>query len=117
MTETITTRGQGCDRSLVKAKRFQITIENCSVATGFHGVVLRQGILCRDRVLAKTKGSLVEIKLARTGVFYRDRIFLCHDRVGNAGEALCRDIIFYVAIECGKMKSFCVETKQFYVAT
>ena len=30
------TRGQGCDMSLVKAKRFQAAIENCSVATGFH---------------------------------------------------------------------------------
>ena len=29
------TRGQGCDRSLVKAKRFQVAIENCSVATGY----------------------------------------------------------------------------------
>ena len=39
--ETVTTRGQGCDRSLVKAKRFQSGTKNCSVATGFHGVVSR----------------------------------------------------------------------------
>ena len=45
--------------SLVKAKRFQVVTENCSVTTGFHRVVLRQGILFRERVLAKTKGSLV----------------------------------------------------------
>ena len=32
MTETVTTRGQGRDRSLVKAKEFQ-------VSTKFHGVV------------------------------------------------------------------------------
>ena len=37
-------------RSLVKAKRFHVTIEICSVETGFHGVMSRQGILCRDRV-------------------------------------------------------------------
>ena len=29
-----------------------------------------------------------------------DRIFLCRDRVGNSGEILCHDIIFYVATEC-----------------
>ena len=34
-TEMVTTRGQCCDRSLVKAKRFQIAIENCSVSKGF----------------------------------------------------------------------------------
>ena len=39
MIETVMTRGQGCGRSLVKAKKFQVAIENCSVATGFHGVV------------------------------------------------------------------------------
>ena len=39
MTQMIATRGQGCDRSLVKAKRFQVAKENCSVAKGFHGVV------------------------------------------------------------------------------
>ena len=63
-------------------------------------MVSRQGILCRDRVLAKTKWSLiateyfyvtiefateyfyVTIELARLGVFCRDIMFLCRDRVG-----------------------------------
>ena len=51
-------------------------------------MVSRQGILCRDRVLAKTKGSLIAtkyfyvvIELARLGVFCRDIMFLCRDRV------------------------------------
>ena len=54
VTETVTKRGQGYDRRLVKAKRFQVVIENCRVTTRFHGVVSRQGILCHDRVLAKS---------------------------------------------------------------
>ena len=40
-------------------------------------------------------------------------MFLCRDKVGNGGEALCRDIIFCVAIECGQMERFCVVTEQF----
>ena len=101
----VTTKGQGRDRSLIEAKEFQVTKENCSVATGFHGVVSRQGILCHDRVLAKTKGPLVVIEyfyvateLARLGVFYRNRIF-------------------YVATKCSQMERFCVATEQFYVVT
>ena len=47
-------RGQGRDKSLVGAKEFQVATENCSVAIGFHRVVLRYGILCHDRVLTKT---------------------------------------------------------------
>ena len=31
-----------------------------------------------------------------------NRMFLCRDRVGNGGEILCRDIIFYVATKCGQ---------------
>ena len=50
MIEMVTTRVQGHDKSLVKAKRFQVFTENCSVVTGFHRVVSRQGILCHDRV-------------------------------------------------------------------
>ena len=56
---------------------------------------------CRDRVLAKTKGSLVETKyfyvateLARPRVFCRGKMFLCCDRVGNGGEALCRNRVW-----------------------
>ena len=44
-------------------------------------------------------------------------MFLCRDKVGNGGETLCRDIIFYVMIECGQMERFYVATKQFYVTT
>ena len=55
--------------------------------------------------------------LAKQGVFCRDIMFLCRDKVGNGGEALCRDRVFYVATECGQMKRFCVATEQFYVAT
>ena len=68
-------------------------------------MVSRHGILCRDRVLAKTKWSLVAteyfsimIELAKLGVF-------------------CRDIIFYVVTECSQMERFCVATEQFYVVT
>ena len=64
-------------------------------------MVSQQGILCRDIVLAMTKGSLVlteyfyvATELARPGVFYRDGMFLCRDRVSNGGEALCRDKVW-----------------------
>ena len=40
-------------------------------------------------------------------------MFLCRDKVGNGGGALCHDIIFYVATECGKLERFCVATKNF----
>ena len=76
-------------RSLVKAKIFR-------VATGFHGVVSRQGILFPDSV-AKTKGPyvttqhFVSCRWPGHEFFCRDRMFLCHDKVGNVGEALCRD--------------------------
>ena len=87
-------------------------------------MVSRHGILCRDIVLAKTKGSLFAIEyfsiateLARPRVFYQDMMFLCRDRVDNGGEDLCRDRIFYVMTECGKMERFCVAIEQFYVTT
>ena len=54
-----------------------------------------------------------EQSLARPGVFCCDRMFLCRDRVGNGGEALCRDIIFYVMTEYGQMERFCVVTRNF----
>ena len=44
--------------------------------------------------------------LARLGVFCRDRMFLCRNKVSNGEEALCRERIFYVAIECGQMEKF-----------
>ena len=118
------TRGQGRDRSLVEAKEFHVAKENCSVTIGFHGVVLRQGILCRDRVSAKTKGSLftkeyfyVAAELARPRVLCLDIMFLCCNRVGNGREALCHDRIVCVSTECGQRERFCVATKKFYVAT
>ena len=48
----------GLRRSLVKAKRFPVATEIYSVVIEFHGVVSQQGIPCRDRDLAKTKGFL-----------------------------------------------------------
>ena len=39
----------GLQQSLVKANRFHVVIEICSVTIGFHGVVSRQGILCHDK--------------------------------------------------------------------
>ena len=61
----------------------------------------RQSFLGRDRVLAKTKGSLVETEyfcvateLVRPRVFYRNKMFLCRNRVGNGGEALYRDRVW-----------------------
>ena len=41
MTKTAEVGGQGCDRSLAKAKEFQVVTENCSVAIGFHKAVSR----------------------------------------------------------------------------
>ena len=49
------------------------------------------------RLLVAIEGFYVVTELARPGVFYRDRMFLGCDRVGNGGEILCRNIIFYVA--------------------
>ena len=45
----------GLRRSLVKAKRFHVVIEIYSAVTGFHGVVSRKGILCRDRECPRSK--------------------------------------------------------------
>ena len=45
----------GLRRSFVKAKRFHVTTEICSVATGFHGVILRRVILCRNREWPRSK--------------------------------------------------------------
>ena len=70
------------------------------------GCVATEYIMSRQ-ILAKTKGSLVTtkyfyvvIELALPEVFYRDIMFLCHDRVGNGGEAFYSNIIFYVATKC-----------------
>ena len=63
------------------------------------------------------EGFYVATELAMPRVFCRDRMFLCCDKVGNGGEALCRDIIFYVVTECGQMERFCVAIEQFYFAT
>ena len=45
----------GLQRSLVRAMRFDVAIKICCVATGFHGVVSRQGILCHDREWPRSK--------------------------------------------------------------
>ena len=53
--------------------------------------------LSRDRVgqghefFVATECFCVAIKLARPGVFYRDIMFLCRDRVWPNGEVLCCD--------------------------
>ena len=51
------------------------------------------------------------------GDFLSRQNVLCRNTVGNDGEALCCDIIFYVETECGQMERFCVTIEQFYVAT
>ena len=51
--------------------------------------------------------------LVKPGVFCCDIMFLCRDRVGKGGEALCCDRIFYVATRCDQMERFCVATKNF----
>ena len=65
-TEMVTTRGQSCDRSLAEAKEFQVTTENFSVTTGFHGVVSRQSIFYRDRVWPRPKGVLLRQNIFRS---------------------------------------------------
>ena len=65
--------------------------------------------------LSQKKGSRTRQSFSMPRVFCRDIMFLCRDRVGNGGEALCPDIIFYVTTECGQKKRFCVATEQFYV--
>ena len=117
MIKTVTTRGQGCDRSLVKAKRFHVAIENCSVKTGFHGVASQQGILCHNRVwprpmdlccdrafyvateLVKFRRNYVAIEhfMSRQSfgqhqrVSCHDKIFLSRDKVWPRQEILGRD--------------------------
>ena len=58
MTKTAEARGQSCNMSLVKAHRFHVATEICSVATRSHGVVSPQSFLCRDRVWPRPKGLL-----------------------------------------------------------
>ena len=58
-TETAKAEGQGCNGSLVKAKRFCVTTEICSVATGIQGIVSRQSILCHDREWPRPKGLVL----------------------------------------------------------
>ena len=41
--------------------------------------------------LLRPKGFMSRQSLARLEVFFRYRMFLCRDRVGIGGEALCRD--------------------------
>ena len=105
-------------RSLVKAKRFRVATEICSVATVFHGIMSRQGILCRDKVWPRLKGLVSQHNI------------LCHDRVGQGQEFyvtteyfcvatefslgagfLCRDKIFYVATEYGQMRGFVLQQR------
>ena len=103
----------GLRRSLVKAKRFCVATEICSVAIGFHGVVLRQGILCRDIVWPRPKGLVLRhniLGLDRVGQGQEflccDRVFRCRDRVWPWAGFLCLDRIFYVATQYGQMRSF-----------
>ena len=144
-TEAITTKGQGHDRSLVKAKRFQVAIENCSVAIIFHRVVSRQGILCRDRVWPRPK----DLRCNRVGqgrkklcydrafyvaikfcprpkvIFSRQNIFLCRDRDCPRQELLSHDRLkssmlhhtFYVATGVGCCSKAHYRNKEFNVAT
>ena len=71
-------RGQGYDRSLAEAKEFQVKIEKFCVVTGFHKVMLRQGILCRDKLWSRLKGLVSRHNI------------LCRDRVGQAKSFLSR---------------------------
>ena len=73
-----------------------------------------------EDLLSRHKGFMLRQSLSRLGVSCRDRMFLCHDRmflcrnrVGNGGEALCHNRIFYVPIECGQMERFCVAPRNF----
>ena len=49
-TETAEAGGQGCDRSLARAKEFQVATENFSVTTGLTELCCDKEILCRDIV-------------------------------------------------------------------
>ena len=99
------------------AKEFYVTTEIFYVAIGFHRVVLRQSVLCRDPV---GKGKETSCRDRRVLCRYRvwpgqefsitTDFLLCCDRVDNGGEALSRDRIFYVATECCQMERFCVAT-------
>ena len=63
------------------------------------------------RLLVTIEGFYVAIELAKPEVSCHDRMFLCHDRVGNGGEAfmsrhniLCHDRVW-------SMERFCVVTE------
>ena len=43
MIEAAKAVGQGCDKSLIKAKRFHVAIDICGVATGFSGSYVATG--------------------------------------------------------------------------
>ena len=80
--------------SLAEAKEFSVSTENFSVTTGFHGVVSRQGILCRDKVWPRPKDLVSQHNI------------LCRDRVGQGKE-------FYVATNFGLGQGSCVATEYF----
>ena len=48
-------KGSVLRRSLVKIKIFHVVTKNCSVVTGFNGVMSRRGILCRNREWPRSK--------------------------------------------------------------
>ena len=50
--------------------------------------------------LSRKKGFMSQQSLAKPGVFFRDRMFFCHDRARNGREILCCDKILYVATKC-----------------
>ena len=48
--------------------------------------------------------------LAKPKVFYCDKVFLGRDKVGQHGENLCRDRVFFIAIENLRTQGFHVTT-------
>ena len=68
--------------------------------------------LCCDKAILHRNKVWPSLELS-----CRDIMFLCHDRVGNGGEILCHDRIFYVAIEYFMSRQSVTKVERFCVAT
>ena len=97
-TETTKAGGQGCDRSLVEAKEFQVTTGNFSVATGFSRSCVATGFLCHDSVWLRPKDLVLRHSI------------LCRDRVGQGQKFYVATKYFYVTTAFGLEQGSCVVT-------
>ena len=115
----VTTRGQRCDEAWLKPRNF-VSRQRFVVSRQDFTELCHDRVLCRDKVWPRPKVLVLRHNMLccdRVGqgqeFLYHDRVFLCRDRVWPWAGFFCRDIIFYVAVEFGQMRRFCVATWNF----